>query len=174
MKIQQHKIAFGGGCHWCTEAVFQSLIGVHKVEQGFVASINENNTFSEAVVIHFDSKKITLETLIEIHLHTHKSTSPHSMRKKYRSSVYVFSENQKLDAKHLINQLQTNFEQKIITQVLEFKEFKPSLKQFHNYYYSNPKKPFCETFINPKLQFLLAHFSKQVNTEKLTQLIPKQ
>jgi peptide-methionine (S)-S-oxide reductase len=57
------KIALGGGCHWCTEAVFQSIIGVEKVEQGFVASIDENNSFSEAVIVHFNSEVISLNTL---------------------------------------------------------------------------------------------------------------
>ena len=70
MKI---KIALGGGCHWCTEAVFQSLKGVEKVNQGYVASTGENNWFSEAVIVHFNDEIITLKTLIEIHLHTHKS-----------------------------------------------------------------------------------------------------
>ena len=47
-----NKIALGGSCHWCTEAVFQSLLGVKKVEQGYVASTNENSSFSEAIVVH--------------------------------------------------------------------------------------------------------------------------
>ncbi len=161
------KIAFGGGCHWCTEAVFQSLIGVDKVDQGFVASINENNTFSEAVIVTFNSDVIPLKTLVEIHLHTHKSTSQHSMRRKYRSAVYIFFENQKTETQQIIDNLQDDFQQEVITQVLDFKEFKLSENQFKNYYYSNPEKPFCENFINPKLQFLLTHFSKQVNIKKL-------
>lgn len=73
------KIAFGGGCHWCTEAIFKSLKGVHSVDQGFVASDGTNKTFSEAVVIHFDQSVITLKDLTAIHLHTHNSTSNHSM-----------------------------------------------------------------------------------------------
>ncbi|PKH49403.1 peptide methionine sulfoxide reductase [Tenacibaculum sp. Bg11-29] len=161
------KIAFGGGCHWCTEAVFQSLIGVEKVAQGFLASINENNTFSEAVIVTFNSDEIPLKTLVEIHLHTHKSTSQHSMRKKYRSAVYVYPENKKIEIQQIIDDLQDDFEQEIITQILDFKEFKSSENQFKDYYYSSPEKPFCKTFINPKLKFLLTHFSKQVNTEKL-------
>ena len=90
MQTNLYKIAFGGGCHWCTEAVFQSLKGVEKVEQGFITSYDQNNTFSEAVIVDFNTEKIDLKTLVEIHLHTHKSTSNHSMRKKYRSAIYVF------------------------------------------------------------------------------------
>ncbi|MBL4648343.1 MAG: peptide-methionine (S)-S-oxide reductase, partial [Aureispira sp.] len=111
------KIGFGGGCHWCTESVFQSLIGVQKVDQGWIASVNENESFSEAVVVHFDSDLIDLEILIKIHLHTHSSTSSHPMRKKYRSAVYTFAETQFNSAVKIIASFQDAFENKLITKV---------------------------------------------------------
>ena len=161
------KIAFGGGCHWCTEAVFQSLKGVEKVEQGFIASTGKNSSFSEAVIVHFNTEEIALNTLIEIHLLTHKSTSNHSMREKYRSAIYVFSEAQKETSQKIINILQSNFDKKIITQILDFDTFKPSQEQFQKYYLKNPKKPFCERFINPKLKLLQEQFSKELKPATL-------
>tara|TARA_B100000795_G_C22803943_1_gene443639 strand:- start:3397 stop:3939 length:543 start_codon:yes stop_codon:yes gene_type:complete len=165
------KISFGGGCHWCTEAVFQTLVGVTKVEQGWVSSTKENSAFSEAVVVHFNVKDINLETLIEIHLRTHKSTKNHSMRTKYRSAIYYFSQHEKEKSQKIIKELQFDFEDKIITQILEFKRFKPSIEEFQNYYQSNPDKPFCENYINPKLQFLLQNFSNHVRKSKVRHLI---
>jgi len=157
------RIAFGGGCHWCTEAVFQRLIGVEKVAQGWVSS-TEKNTFSEAVVVYFDVEKINLKRLIEIHLNTHKSTSNHSMRDKYRSAVYYFSEHQKEESLLIIKELQLNFNAEIITQVLKFNDFKPSTVAFQNYYKKNPKKPFCEKYISPKLELLSNQFSKNLRS----------
>jgi len=168
--MYNNKIALGGGCHWCTEAVFQSLNGVEKVTQGYVASIDENSTFSEAVIVHFNPDKIALQTLIEIHLHTHKSTSNHSMRTKYRSAVYVFSKEQEEESKVIIEKFQKTFESKIITKVLPFSEFKASQEAFQNYYQKDPNKPFCERFINPKLRFLLEHFSKAIDEKKVSHL----
>ena len=49
------KIGFGGGCHWCTEAIFQALNGVESVEQGWISSLNPYDTFSEAVIVHFNA-----------------------------------------------------------------------------------------------------------------------
>lgn len=164
------KIAFGGGCHWCTEAVFQSLLGVLKVEQGFVGSTDMNSNFSEAVIVHFNDAEIPLSALIEIHLHTHKSTSNHSMRDKYRSAIYTFSEEQKDTVKTILELLKFQFQHKLITQILPFERFKASREQIQNYYYSNPEKPFCERFINPKLQILLQKFSKYTNQNKLKHL----
>lgn len=166
-----NKIAFGGGCHWCTEAVFQTLIGVGKVEQGWVSSTEKNTPFSEAVIVHFNIEKIDLKTLIEVHLLTHKSTSNHSMRTKYRSAIYYFSHQQKEKSLKIIEELQSNFNHKIITQVLEFKEFKASSETFQNYYQANPDKPFCKNYINPKLKFLLKEFSNQINKRKVSNLI---
>ncbi|MFC7357212.1 peptide-methionine (S)-S-oxide reductase [Jejudonia soesokkakensis] len=170
MISETQKIALGGGCHWCTEAVFQSLKGVVKVEQGYVASKEENASFSEAVIVHFFTKQNSLQALIEIHLHTHKSTSNHSMREKYRSAIYVFSEEQKKECQQLLSELQSDFKDKLITKVLFFNEFKPSRTQITNYYFNNPEKPFCRQFINPKLKLLLANFSEKTETAKLAHL----
>ena len=163
------KVAFGGGCHWCTEAVFQALKGVVNVDQGFIASTEKNTTFSEAVIVKFNHE-IQLKTLVEIHLLTHKSTSNHSMRNKYRSAVYYFSQEQKRESSKIIKELQLSFDAKIITQLLEFKNFKPSPKEFQNYYQSNPNKPFCETYIKPKLKMLLQKFSNKIDKSKVHHL----
>lgn len=167
------KIGFGGGCHWCTEAVFQSLIGIYSVEQGWIASDKENDTFSEAVIVSFNPKKIDIETLIEVHLHTHKSTSNHSMRSKYRSAIYYFNSDQKTISELTINKLQSDFDNTIITKVLPYKAFKASRESITNYYYSNPEKPFCERFISPKLSSLIQKFSNVADIEKLNIFIPE-
>ena len=157
--MQTIKIAFGGGCHWCTEAVFQSLQGVAEVNQGWVASTNKNNTFSEAVIVHFNPLDINLKDLISIHLATHKSTSNHSMRKKYRSAFYVFSNQQKTESENILTEVQENIASQIITQILPFSEFKPSEVQFQNYYKKNPQKPFCQKYILPKLELISNRFA---------------
>jgi peptide-methionine (S)-S-oxide reductase len=162
---RQTKIAFGGGCHWCTEAVFQSLLGVNEVEQGFVASTDDQRLFSEAVIVHFNPNEISLQTLIEIHLRTHKSASAHSMRTKYRSAIYSFSEAQKIEAERLMCQFQIAFNNKLITKVYAFSQFKASREAIQNYYQKNPNKPFCERFINPKLSLLIRDFQELVDTK---------
>jgi peptide-methionine (S)-S-oxide reductase len=157
------KIAFGGGCHWCTEAVFQSIIGVEKVEQGYVASTGEHSGFSEAVILHFNPEIVPLKRIIEIHLYTHKSTSNHSMRQKYRSAVYAYSASQLESSKDIIDRFQPDFNFKIITQVYPFKSFKTSRDELLNYYKNDPEKPFCKTFIDPKLKLLLEQFSENID-----------
>ena len=166
------KIGFGGGCHWCTEAVFQSLKGVEKVEQGWIASEGEAGTYSEAVIVHFDTSQISLSVLIEIHLRTHKSASEHSMRKKYRSAIYYFEAEQQIAVPQLLKGFQIKFDHRLITQVLPYVRFKPSGIDIENYYYKNPEKPFCTAFIDPKLKLLLSSFSTFTAKEKLKHLIP--
>ena len=150
-----HKIAFGGGCHWCTEAVYKSLKGIISVEQGFVASDGEESSFSEAVIVSYEPSDISLEDLILIHLYTHKSTSDHSMRNKYRSAIYTFGPLDVERSTLALQKFQENFKKPLVTKVLPFREFKVSDKAFQNYYYKNPYKPFCKTHIAPKIKLLL-------------------
>jgi len=167
-KLDLEKLAFGGGCHWCTEAVFQSLIGVRQVEQGYVSSEAPYDTFSEAVIVHYDPEVITVEVLLEIHLRTHNSTKDHSMRDKYRSAVYTFDSIQHKTILQLLERLQTLFTDVLITTALPFKEFKTSRAEITNYYYSNPEKAFCKQYIDPKLQLLLRDYSSYLLKGKTT------
>ena len=160
------KIGFGGSCHWCTEAIFQSLKGVIHVSQGWIAPEDSTAEFSEAVLVEFHPDLISLENLIEIHLHTHNCTSEHSMRSKYRSAVYTFHKDQVMTAKQAIEKLQIDFGQLIITKVIPFKSFRLNNEKYLDYYYKNPDKPFCKTFIEPKLKILLSRFSKFLNNNK--------
>lgn len=164
------KIGLGGSCHWCTEAIFQSLKGVLHASQGWIASDDNPTRFSEAVVVEFDPAQISLETLIEIHLHTHSCTSDHSMRSKYRSAVYAFTVEQLPFASQAIEKLQADFGQSIITEVIPFGEFKLNDEKYLDYYSKNPDKPFCKTFIDPKLKMLLKRFSNEVDGCKIKHL----
>lgn len=153
---EMKKIGLGGGCHWCTEAVFQQVEGVSKVEQGYIASEAPADNLSEAVIVHYLPKKVNLERLLEIHLHTHNSTSDHSFRKKYRSAVYFFSAEEEKEIKSLLVKLQKKFDQKLVTQVLAFRRFEASREAIQNYYRRNPEAPFCKRYIEPKLKKLKA------------------
>ena len=155
------KIAFGGGCHWCTEAIFQSLKGISKVEQGWVSSIlSEATTPSEAVIVYFDTSFISLDILTEIHLFTHNATSNHNFRKKYRSAVYTFSDSQQKEAQQILEEKQKLFKKLLVTKVYPFGAFRLNDEQYLNYYKSNPQKPFCKVRIEPKLKLLIENFSE--------------
>jgi len=146
------KIGFGGGCHWCTEAVFQHVAGVSKVEQGWIESMSPHDNFSEAVIVHYDESTVKLCGLINVHLRTHSCTSDHSMRGKYRSGVYTFKKDEVLVAKTCIQELQKDFEENILTMVLPFIKFKENKEDYQNYYLKNPEKQFCKRYIEPKLK----------------------
>ncbi|WP_411032097.1 peptide-methionine (S)-S-oxide reductase [Spongiimicrobium sp. 3-5] len=164
---KEAKIGLGGGCHWCTEAVFQSLRGVQSVAQGFIAADGTDSAFSEGVVVTYDPAVIPLVDLINIHLHTHQSTHDHALRTKYRSAIYVFNKQECKEVADILNTLQSGFEDPLITKVLLYKAFKPSDDLFQDYYYSNPDKPFCTRYISPKLKLLLDKFSEHLDRQKM-------
>ena len=146
------KIAFGGGCHWCTEAVFQSLHGVEGVDQGWAASAGHHSAFSEAVLVAFDPDRISRLQLAAVHVFTHSSTSGHSMRSKYRSAIYFTEEHQAEPLQNALNTLQKDFDQPLVTEVLPLEDFRSNVIEYQNYYLKNTEKPFCQTYIRPKIE----------------------
>ena len=166
--IKQVKIGFGGGCHWCTEGIFTSLVGILSVHQGWIASRGNDSAYSEAIEVIYEPETISLSSLIEIHLHTHASTSNHSMRGKYRSAIYAYDNAQYDQALSILNAARDDFDQPLVTNVYMFEGFKLNKPEFSDYFYTDPNRPFCQTYIHPKLKILLARFSRYVDQSKLT------
>lgn len=158
------RIGLGGGCHWCTEAVFQQLRSVSAVEQGFIRSLSPHEAPAEAVLISFDGDTLPLEALLEVHLRTHSSSSRHKLRGKYRSAVYTFDEHQAERVRTALHTLQAHFDRPLVTQALPFGSFEPSPPQYQNYYARNSERAFCRTYIEPKLTLLRERFAAAVQT----------
>ena len=153
------KAGFGGGCHWCTEGVFQALRGVGQVDQGFVRSEAPADTWAEGVIVTFDPSIIPLATLSEVHLRTHSATRARSPRGKYRSAIYIFEDSQRLEVESAIARFAGETGKTVHTLVLPFEGFRASDERYKNYYRTDPSRPFCRRYIDPKLDFIRRNFS---------------
>lgn len=153
------KIGFGGGCHWCTEGVFQMLRGVRTVDQGFIHSWPPADAWAEAVVVTFDPGAIGLSTLVEVHLRTHSAKDTYKPESKYRSAVYTFNGHQRDEVNRAIALFATEGGESARTRALDFVSFKPSHPRYRNYYRADPDRPFCRRYIDPKLDYIRQHFA---------------
>ena len=154
----EHKIGLGGGCHWCTEGIFQMLEGVTEVQQGFIRSDPPSDTWAEGVIVHFDPSVIDLVTLVAVHLRTHEPAAPYKADSKYRSAIYVHGDEQQKRAADAVSSVQRKLDTALETPVLLLRGFKPSDERFRNYYTTNPQRPFCRRYIEPKLDALRRSF----------------
>jgi len=109
-------------------------------------------------LVEYDPGLLSLYDLTGIHLHSHSCTNAHSMRSKYRSAIYVFNTDQELECYSAIEKLQSEFDKRILTEVLHFKDFKLNSEEYLDYYHRNPEKPFCKTHIEPKLRRLMERY----------------
>lgn len=153
------KIGFGGGCHWCTEGVFQALRGVIQVDQGFIRSEPPSDPWAEGVVVKFDPAIIGLATLAEVHLRTHSANGTYSPEGRYRSAIYIFEAEQRREVALTVARLAQERNEAARTLVLPFAGFKPSDARYHNYYSTDPNRPFCRRYIDPKLDYIRNNFA---------------
>ncbi|TXH00151.1 MAG: peptide methionine sulfoxide reductase [Nevskiaceae bacterium] len=151
-------LGLGGGCHWCTEAVFSSLAGVSAVRQGYIRSAAKHANPAEAVEVDFDPVTISREDLLAVHLATHASTDPRKATGKYRSAIYVFEDSERKRMAALLADAQVEAGATFATQVLLHCGFTPSAETFQEYYAKNPQGAFCTNYIDPKLTLLRERF----------------
>ena len=130
------------------------LDGVSWVEQGWISSSSPYDVASEAVIVHYDPEIIPLPVLLDVHLQTHSATVAHSFRGKYRSAVYYYCEDQRKAVESLLCELGREFRDPLVTKVLPFVKFTPSLPEHRDYYRTDPERPFCRRYIKPKLERL--------------------
>ena len=159
---------FGNGCFWCTEAIFEQLEGVQKVESGYSGGHVKNPAYREvtsgrtghAEVIHivFDPKVVSFNELLDVFFNTHNPTTLNrqgaDVGTQYRSAVFYHNEAQKKAANEMINALDESdaFEDKIVTEVTEFDKFYVAENYHQDYYNNNKTQGYCQVVINPKLE----------------------
>jgi len=165
----------GGGCFWCTEAIFSEVKGVEKVEPGYAGGTVENPTYeqvctgttghAEVVQITFDPQVISYRQLLTIFFTIHDPTTPNrqgeDVGSQYRSIILYHSEEQRRVAEEVMEEVRRAKiwgDRPIVTELVPFKAFYRAEEYHHNYYRRNPEKPYCRLVIAPKLAKFRQHY----------------
>lgn len=172
---------FGGGCFWCTEAVFQILNGVHTVTSGYMGGVLKHPTYmeisngdtghAEVIQIEFDENVISYNELLLIFFKTHTPTSlnrqGNDIGNQYRSIIFYNSPEQKYLAEQMIEKLTQEkvFKKPIITEVSKATDFYEAEDYHQNYFIKNGGKPYCAFVIQPKLDKFILEFNKMIKPE---------
>jgi methionine-S-sulfoxide reductase len=158
---------FGGGCFWCTEAVFKMLKGVYRVTPGYAGGLSKDATYdavssgitqhAEVVRIEYDPKMITYVSLMHVFFGSHDPTTlnrqGHDVGSQYRSIIFTTTDSQAHEAQAYIKDLNVSSEQgdPIVTEVKPLDVFFEAEASHKDYFASNPNNRYCELVINPKL-----------------------
>ena len=157
---------FGGGCYWCTEAIFQMLPGVKSVTSGFAGGTRENPSYEEvctgttghAEVIHieFDPALVSYEKLLDTFWEAHDPTTLDrqgaDVGTQYRSIILYNDAAQKAAAEKSKAEAQKHFKQRIVTEIVPLKKFYPAKLDHQNYYRTHPNQGYCRAVIRPKVE----------------------
>lgn len=159
---------FGGGCFWCTEAVFETFDGVKSVVSGYAGGATPNPTYrevcsgttghAEVIQMEFDPAKISYEKLLDIFWEAHDPTTLNRQGAdegtQYRSVIYYHDETQKKAAEKSKAAAQARFKNAIVTEIAALPKFYPAEAYHQDYFRRNPNAPYCAVVISPKLQKL--------------------
>jgi len=173
---------FGGGCFWCTEAVFKELRGVVSVMSGYAGGHTENPTYTqvcggatghaEVIKIEYDTIQIHYEDLLTVFFATHDSTTPNrqgnDVGTQYRSIVLYTSEEQKQKAEDFISDLNASAKEgsPIITEVKPLDKFYEAENYHRDYYEQNKDQPYCQLIIQPKLKKVQQKFEALLKSQE--------
>ena len=162
------KATLGGGCFWCTEAVYLELKGVTDVKPGYSGGhvknpsyrevCNETTGHAEVVNITFDPSVVSFAEILEVFFLTHDPTSlnrqGNDVGTQYRSAVFYHNEKQKETALQIIANLEKEkaYDKPIVTEVTAFKAFYPAEDYHINYFARNKNQPYCQFVVAPKVE----------------------
>jgi len=157
---------FGGGCFWCTEAVYLALKGVESVESGYSGGKTDNPTYgqvssgrtghAEVIQIKFDPSIISYKEILEIFFATHDPTTLNrqgaDVGTQYRSIILYHDDEQRQIAQQTIINLKDEYKNPLVTQVEPYTTFYKAEDYHQNYYENNRGQPYCRMVIDPKMQ----------------------
>ena len=156
----------GGGCFWCTEAVFQEVKGVEKVVSGYAGGNAPGRPtyreicsgltgHAEVIQITFDANVISYADLLVIFMTTHDPTTLNrqgaDVGTQYRSVIFYHNKEQNEIAETVVTELAPYFDSKIVTEISEIPIFYEAEDYHQNYYRNNTSQGYCSYVITPKL-----------------------
>lgn len=176
---------FGGGCFWCTEAVFKMLKGVSAVEPGYAGGHVMNPTYEqvsagnsghvEVARVEYDPDKIAYRDLLTVFFGSHDATQVNrqgnDIGEQYRSVVFYTDEEQRKEAENFIAELNESAKdgKPIATTVEPLSNYSTAEDYHKNYYANNPNQGYCQVIIAPKLQKVQEKFAHLLATHPKNQ-----
>jgi peptide-methionine (S)-S-oxide reductase len=169
MENNKKEIAvFGGGCFWCTEAVFKMLKGVSKVLPGYAGGTVPNPTYeqvctgetghAEVIYIEYDPAEVKYSDLLTVFFGSHDSTTlnrqGNDVGTQYRSVVFYTTPEQKVEAEKMLADINASNEAgaPTVTEVVPLEKFYEAENYHHDYYTNHKNQGYCQIVINPKLE----------------------
>lgn len=167
---------FGGGCFWCTEAVFKMLRGVSSVTPGYAGGNTLNPSYykvasgntghAEVVKVEYDPSQVSYRDLLTVFFGSHDATQVNrqgnDIGTEYRSLILYTNEEQKREAADFIRELNESSKEgrPIATEVKPLERFFPAEPEHLDYFARNKENPYCEVVIAPKLEKVQKQFAK--------------
>lgn len=169
----------GGGCFWCTEAIFNKTKGVENLVPGYIGGNTLNPTYrdictgltghAEAISINYNTEVINLENILEIFFSTHDPTTlnrqGNDLGTQYRSSIFT---NDKDEIELISNFIKTldssnEYKNRIVTSIEKKSTFYMAENYHHDYFENNKNVPYCSIVISPKIEKFKKNNSKFLN-----------
>jgi len=180
MSSKEETITLGGGCFWCTEAIFARLKGVTSAFPGYSGGKIPNPSYeqvstgktgyTEVTQMTYDPPVITFRQILEIFFATHDPTTLNrqgsDVGTQYRSIIFYHTEEQKKEAEAYIKELTAKkaFSVTIVTRVEPFNAFYPAEEYHKKYYERNRETAYSRYVIAPKVEKLEKKFSEKLKT----------
>lgn len=171
MEMNRCFAVFGGGCFWCTEAVFEMLHGVLSVVPGYAGGSTIRPTYedvcsgetghAEVIRMEYDPTVISYDDLLTVFFASHDPTTlnrqGNDVGTAYRSIILTTSDEQKRQAEATINTL-NQYGKRVVTEVVPLEVFYEAEAYHHHYFQTHPDQAYCQFVINPKYEKVKARF----------------
>ena len=178
--MAEQQATLAGGCFWCTEAIFNDVIGVSAVESGYIGGTVTNPTYkqvcggntghAEAVRLTFDSDAIAYDDLLDIYFATHDPTQlnrqGNDVGTQYRSAIFPHSPEQETAARAAIERAQADWDKPIVTTVEPLDTWYPA-EDYHQEYFEREgnSNPYCMAVVAPKLRKFRKSFADRLKQQ---------
>ena len=173
-------ITLGGGCFWCTEAVFEELKGVTKLESGYSGGTVIGPTYeqvcsgktghAEVSQITFDPRVISLKDILKVFFTVHDPTTlnrqGNDVGTQYRSVIFYRNDEQKAVAQDVIQEIAAAkiWDGKIVTELAPFKAFYKAEDYHQEYFRLHGDQPYCQVIIAPKVAKFRQHYRDKLKS----------